>query len=393
MPPFRIALCCPFIVVLTFLAVSWSLPEKAMSEPVVSLPNTKAIEEQIASAFGAVERNEKGVIIGVDLARERASANDDVLRAALSLPGLKRFRLAGGSVTAEVLAGLAKQHDLTELYLQDVPIRDAEWSSILDELAKLERLTLRRLANLSGVELGTLPRRLPKLRNLALIEMDFTGETLADIDKPELLAALDVRNCGRLVARDYQRLGAMQKLADLKIGGFGVTDEVLAAIVPLSGLVGLTIDDALITPDGFDKFITQSASANKLRTLVLGRDSALFDTALVSLKKLPKLERLTVNGMMVTGSFLDRLAEEEATRPKLQRLSLRKAFLSEEGVAALKKYPELRILDLSGVALTPEMVEIITSLDSLEELDITGCQLDEESLRRLQSIKELGVKR
>ena len=392
MPVFRTSLFFPCIFFVTLQAAPCNLvqavPEPVV-QPIVQPPDTTAIEEQIASAFGIVIRNEEGVIVGVDLARERASATDEVLKAALSLPGLKRFRLAGGSITAEALAGLKNQRELTELYLQDVPVIDAEWGLILDGLTKLERLTLRRLPHLSGSELGGLPRRLPKLKNLALIEMAPAGEALAEIAKSELLAALDVRNCGQLDAADYQCLGAMKKLVDLKIGGFGVTDEVLAALIPLSGLTGLTIDDAVITPGGFDQFVTESVSADKLHTLVLSRNSALFDAALVSLKKLPKLQRLTVNGMMVTGSFLDRLAEDEAARPKLQRLSLRKAFLSEEGTAALMKYPELRILDLSGAALTPEMVEIIASLSRLEELDLTESQIEEEPLQRLQSMKTL----
>jgi len=181
----------------------------------------------------------------------------------------------------------------------------------------------------------------------------------------------------------------MPKLIDLKIGGFGITDEVLAAIGSLRSLRGLTIDDAQITPGGFVKFVTDFASAEKLETLVFSRNSALFDDALMSIKKFPNLKRLTINGMMVTGTFLGWLAENEATRPKLYRLSLRKAFLTEEGCTALKKYPELRILDLSGIPLTPELFEIIISLEHLEELDVTDCKLDEDRLQRLQSMPAL----
>jgi len=349
------------------------------------------MEKRIEAAFGTVEHNEAGDIIGIDLARDRASATDDLLRAALSVSGLKRFRFAGGSATAESLSGLMKQHDIEELYLQDVPLGDADWEPLLDGHSKLTRLTLRRLPNLSGVTLGTLPRRIPALRNLALIDMALSGESLAEIAKSEALAALDVRNCSRLTADDYRCLAAMPKLADLKIGGFSITDDVLMEIIPCRSLRGLTLDDVLITPTGLEKFTANFASAEKLETLVLSRNLALFDDSLVSLKKFPNLRRLTVNGMMITGSFLEHLAEDEGTRPKLQRLSLRKAFLSDEGAAALKKYPELRILDLSGVALTPELIEIIASLDFLEELDVTNCGLDEAAFQRLKSGRVLKL--
>ena len=350
---------------------------------------TSEIEKRIESAFGTVERNAEGTIVGIDLARERASASDEVLQAALSIPNLKRFRFAGGNVTAESLSGLTKQRDLEELYLQDVPLRDAEWKSLLDGHPKLIRLTLRRLPNLTGSELGTLPRKIPTLKNLSLIEMNLSGESLAEIAKSEILAALDVRHCSRLVADDYRCLMPMPKLADLKIGGFGITDDVLAVIVSLRSLRGLTIDDTQITSEGFKKFAVNFAATDKLETLVFSRNSALFDDSLVPIKQFPNLKRLTINGMMVTGTFLGHLAEDETTRPKLQRISLRKAFLSEEGCSALKKYPELRILDLSGVALTPELCEIVISLDHIEELDVTDCGLDEKILQRLQSMPSL----
>ena len=347
-------------------------------------PEMLAIEKQIESAFGTVERNAEGIITGIDLARDRSSATDDVLKAALSIPNMKRFRFAGGNVTAESLSGLKRQRDLEELYLQDVPIRDSDWKPLLDGHSKLIRLSLRRLPNLTGSELATLPRRLPALRNLALIEMELTGASLTEISKSEVLAALDIRQCGRLSAEDYVCLRSMPKLADLKIGGFGITDEVLAVIAPIRSLRGLTIDDAMITSEGFDKFAMECASADTLETLVFSRNMPLFDDALLPLKKFTKLKRLTINGMMVTGRFLERLAEDDATRPKLQRLSLRKTFLTAEGIAALKKYPELRILDLSGVTLSEAALKILLSLDHIDELDVTDCGLDEETLQRIK---------
>jgi len=343
------------------------------------------IEKQIEAAFGTVERNEAGAIIGVDLARDRASGTDEILQAALSIPNLKRFRFAGGNISAESLSGLRRQRDLEDLFLQDIPIHDADWNPLLDGHPKLIRLTLRRLPNLSATELAALPRRLPVLRNLALIEMQITGESLAAIAKSETLVALDVRHCSRLAVNDYACLSLMPKLADLKIGGFGINDNVLAVITSLRFLRGLTIDDALITPEGFEEFATNSASADKLETLVFSRNTAIFDDALVSIKKFSKLNRLTVDGLMVTGTFLEILAEDESVRPKLQRLSMRKAFLSEEGAVALKKYPELRILDLSGVILTTELLDIIVSLQQLEELDVTDCGLDKDAIQRLEA--------
>ena len=390
---------CHFSVVMFLLTVSYAPanPEPGNPEPgiqVVSQASGKApakteIETIIAAAFGMVEHDKEGNIIGIDLARDRASATDDILIAALSVPNLKRFRFAGGNVAAESWAGLKQQHELEELYLQDVPLRDNEWKSLTEGHPPWRRLTLRRLPHITHIELGALPHRLPALRNLSLIEMGLTAEALAEIAKSKHLAALDIRQCGSLTAENYLCLNAMTKLVDLKIGGFAVNDEVLMAVAPLKFLRGLTIDDALLSPKGFERFLTESASVDQLETLVLCRNMSLFDDALVALRKCPKLNRLTINGMMITGTFLLRLAEHEASRPKLRRLSLRKTFLSEDGATALKKYPELRILDLSGIGLTPEIVDIIASMDQIEELDVSDNPLDEEALRRLKMIKSL----
>ena len=90
-----------FLVFLLSLVVSCASPK---SEPF----DTTGIEKQIASAFGTMERNADGIIVGIDLSRERSSANNDVLQASLPIPHLTRFRFAGGSVASECPVGLKK---------------------------------------------------------------------------------------------------------------------------------------------------------------------------------------------------------------------------------------------------------------------------------------------
>ncbi len=360
-------------------------------KPVV-VPQTvdaSAIETKIGEAFGSVERDADGNIIGVNLAKERASATDDIVRAALELPKLKRFRLAGGSVQSETLDSLASHESLEELFLQDVPLRDAGLQRIVESLPRLKRLALRRLPNISDTGIATLVGS-TALRNLALIEMDVTGKSLETVTAMKRLMALDVRTCGCLAAADYRKLSALGNLIDLKIGGFAVDDAVLDAIAPLGNLSGLTIDDSMVTPEGFDRFLATFASAAKLETLVLNRNTAILDDALIPLRKLARLKRLTVCDMMLTGAFLEKIAGDESTRPKLERLSLRKTFLSQECAVALQQYPELRALDISGIAATPELVAVLAELPALEELDATDCGLDDESaalLRKRESLK------
>lgn len=349
------------------------------------------VESAVESAFGKLERDKSGTIVGVDLAHGRASATDDVLEKALSLPKLKRFRLAGGDISRETFLKLSGQVELEDLFLQDVPVSDDDLVAVLSSLPKLKRVSLRRLPNVSDrtiVETTTVSY----WENLALIDMNITVDSVRKIAEQKKIRALDLRNCNRLLPGDLSVLIDLTMLVDLKIGGFSVDDTTLETITPITGLVGLTIEDTFITPEGWKRFVEKSQSVGSLETLVLNRCSSLLDDSLSVLSNLPKLKRLTVGDMMVTGSFLKSLAEEESKRPKLQRLSLRKTLLTNEGVEVLKKYPELRFLDLSGTAMTVEIAKALETLHFVDEIDVTGCQPDPEArnyLRELKNVKNL----
>jgi hypothetical protein len=172
------------------------------------------IVSAIESSFGSAERDSSGKIVGVDLAKDRTSASDEVLRQVLKLPDLKRLRLAGGNTLPETFAGISKQKSLEELYLQDLPINGEELETVSSALPKLQRLTLRRLTNVSDIA------RLPALRNLALIEMNVTPKTFRSIIEQKTITALDIRNCSGLTPDDYRNLKSLDRLADLKIGEF-----------------------------------------------------------------------------------------------------------------------------------------------------------------------------
>ena len=345
----------------------------------------RAIEE----ASGAVERDAQGIIIGIDLAVERASATDDVLKLALTLPNLKKIRLAGGTISGKAFAVLKTQSDLEELFLQDLMIQEEEFLSVISAFPKLRRLTLRRLSNISDTGITPL-FRLPLLRQLALIEMPLTGTGLQSIGDSATLAALDVRNCAQLVPDDYKHLLRLPQLVDLRIGGLAVNDRCLEVVALLPALRGLTLDDTLVSAKGFEKFTTDSLSANSLETLVLNRNMTLTDNVLLAIGNFPRLRRLILGDAMVTGTFLVHLAEDEQKRPKFNDLALRKTFLTEETIESLKKYPELQSLQITGVALSMKGIETLLSLPNLERLDLTDCFLDEDTQRHLRETELPG---
>ena len=345
----------------------------------------------IENAFGGIERNNDGVITGVDLAQARSSVNDEVLNAALTIPGLKKLRVAGSAISRETLSIIAGQTQLEELYLQDTVASDNELTLFLTALPNVKRLTLRRCAQVTDLSAESFLAE-NNLRNLALIEMNVGREMLETLACSRTITAIDLRDCSRLTPEDYALVAGMTQLVDLKIGGFNINDKVLEYISQLPNLTGLTVEDAMISADAFAQMLETAAWKSKLTQLVLSRNATLYDDGLLPVYSLPKLKRLTVNGMMVTGTFLAPPSENENARPKLETLSLRKAFLTADGVAALQKYHELKSLDLSGVAMTEELAEIIATLDTLETLNLSECRMTDEMakpIRNMPNVKSL----
>jgi Leucine-rich repeat (LRR) protein len=306
----------------------------------------------------------------------------------LQLHGLKKLRVTSGSVTPETLRQIAKQTDLEELYLQDTQIRNIDLAEILPKLSQLQRLTLRSCNNITDHSVESIIS-LPKLRLLALIRMNLTRQGLEKIVESKRITALDLRQCSQLLPEDYSLLIRMPQLTDLKIAGFSIDDSVLEIVTQLPELHGLTIEDTMISPDGFAGMTANPKMAEKLTSLVLARNSTLFDASLETLKNFHRLKRLSVNSMMITGEFLNALAAEESKRPKLEILSLEKSLLTPEGVTVLKKFRELKSLNLSGVALSQELAEIIATQETLEIINLSECQLDNEMLKTIRNMKSV----
>ncbi|MDR3233211.1 MAG: hypothetical protein LBT46_06045 [Planctomycetaceae bacterium] len=365
-----------FIVLCALSAVSCYAGEQEIQEAAAA----------IEGAFGVIQRDGSGKITAVDLAADRASADDNVFKKTLQLPQLKSLRVAGGTITPQTFAMLKEQTALTDLYLKEITVNDADLNAALTPLTQLKRLTLRRLPNVTAIP------KLPNLRNLSLLELSFTEKTFFSLLENKLLTALDLRGCSGLTEENYQSLKTFEKLTDLKIGGFAVNDETLKAVTPLPNLTGLTLDDTCITPESLAAYIADSPSAQTLHTLVINKGTLLDDDLFV-LNQLQKLNRLTLSDMMITGTVLVQWAQGGTVRPKLKILSLKKTLLTEEGAAALKKFGELQTLDLSYTNVTPPAAAVVVTLPNLKTLYLTGCGLDEAAENVLKGNNTIKVVR
>lgn len=388
----------PMRRILLFLILSTVVfPACAPKEFGVPVAVSPAVEDlriarQIEDASGSVQW-ENGRVVGVDLAKDRTSATDELLHEISKLDRLRKLRLSAGPVSPDAFVRLDGVECLEELYLQDLAVESQHLDDVLRRLPNLNRLTLRRYNDDLEPVLDVLEKSGRPLK-LGLIETNLDDVQLRNIFRRlEKLESLDVRFNARLTADGFKPVSETKNISELKIGGFGVNDETLETLVPLAALTSLTVDGSMISAEGFAEFSKRFASAGKLETLVLNRNMTLLDDALISLERFPKLKRLTVCDMMCTGGFLARLAENENSRPRLEYLSLRKTLLTAEAAETLEKFLELRRLNLSGIALTSELAESVAKIPSLKELDITDCLPDENSLEIFRSMNSLKTLR
>ncbi len=340
--------------------------------------------QRIVDAHGAIEYDEHGFPVTIDLASDRVFANDGVVLAVLQFPRVRRLRLAVSNTTSETLAGLASLRDLQELMLQDTPLTDSELSQILAEKPALERLTLRRLSQVTdGIAQALV--KLPKLQVLALIEMNrVSGITLDELRAVPQLRSLDLRDCGGLSAEDLKKLVQLAQLSELKLAGPAINDDVLATVAQNPGITSLVIEDAQVSGACLQRLAAEPALAARLRSLSLARCFGISDDSLVVLGKFPQLDSLMLRDILVTGTFLTKLSESAQQPPRLQTLSITKGFLSDAALETLPTlFPHLTRLDLRGnVNVTDKSLEMFRKLPDLQELqlDNTGVSSPESVL-------------
>ncbi len=336
----------------------------------------RAVCDRVVSAGGSIEWDADGYVLGIDLASDRVQADDALVRDVLQFPHLLRLHLTISDVMPETLEGLAGLVGLEDLLLQAAPIDDAGLTSVLRSMPVLRRLTLRRLSRVTNAGLAALPA-CPQLEVVALIEMSgITGAAVESLRGVERMRSLDVRSCGQLTTADFAQLVSLPGLAELKVGGPAVTDQVLAILAQHPALTSLSVDDAQITPACLQQLSGSPELAGRLRALSFARCFGVTDESLTALRRFPALETLALREIMLAGSFLQFLLDDADQPLPLRTLTVTNAFFTDESLVPLPSLcPELTCLDLSGnQGVTNAALDVLRQLPSLREvkLDNTG---------------------
>ena len=283
---------------------------------------------------GAVERNESGNVIGVDL---RATwVTDTDLRKLAELQKLTWLDLSLTRITDQGMQELEDLPNIVELDLRFTEYVTDEGLAAIKGWKKLEKL------NIHGTKIS-----------------DTTLEHISGITTIE---SLDV---GSSMVTDVglEQLSSLPKLRELTIGGNELGDAGLQALRLLPGLTYLDLngrqgtDSNVWTISMSDRGLEAVLTLENLQelrfgctTLGVGREGERFATVnmmdvtsrwLEQLKDLRKLEKLKLQGC---NRVDDESASILASFPALKEVDLKGSGVTEKGVAALRAAkPNIRV--------------------------------------------------
>jgi Leucine-rich repeat (LRR) protein len=98
------------------------------------------------------------------------------------------------------------------------------------------------------------------------------------------------------------------------------------------------------------------------------------------LANMPKLRKLTLSGAGVTDAGLEHLA----SLPQLELLALDQTAITDAGMTHVAKLTQLKYLGLRKTAITDAGLAKLASLDNLRMLNVTETQTTERGLEALQ---------
>jgi hypothetical protein len=159
----------------------------------------------------------------------------------------------------------------------------------------------------------------------------------------------------------FGKLSEIPTLGELRIGGPGVNDALLARIPNLKHLYELSLDISSITVSGFQ-----------------------------SIARMPSLRYLQIGGRNLTEADVDVLAG----MTRLERLDICGAGLTDAGLAKLTQLPNLNSIMLYNNPITEASLEKLEQLPHLTSLDIRSTQIEEDSisaLARFTNLKHLDI--
>ncbi|HIM28970.1 MAG TPA: hypothetical protein EYG57_05375, partial [Planctomycetes bacterium] len=285
---------------------------------------------------------------------------------------LTRLNLNGTQITDAGLVHLQGLTKLKELYLIDTQVTD-RGLAILAGLPQLETLHLIK-TKVTGTGFRAL-RNLP-LKSLWIGSDQLTDAALVQAKALPNLEDLRVYFGSGITDVGLKQLKDMPHITSLHLGlnNSRVTDNGLASLHELNGLLELRLRNAHISDDG----IAYLSGMSELEILDLS-GTEISDAGLKSLSRLTHLEWLNLDRTSVTNDGLQVLRGFA----DLQSLSLGHTQLSDAGMMYLRGLRKLETLNLYGSQITDVGVQQLASLTNLKAVDFRLTDVSVNATRQL----------
>lgn len=201
--------------------------------------------------------------------------------------------------------------------------------------------------------------------------------------------------CDAFTADDFRTLGSVTTIKNLTISGKTITDETMALLTGLVELEQLSTDGIQLTDAGYKHF----AAFQKLKSLAFFhpafRSKDFTGSGLVSLKALPKLERLTFAGSTAGDVAMEAIGQ----LTQLKEFRTWHTAQTQAGNAHLLKLTNLTALRIgqrlpewgkdSPVSFDESTMAVVAQIKTLESLELTEARLSAKIIPQLQALSKL----
>ena len=332
-----------------------------------------------------------------DVAGDVSAADVERMAAEIVEAGGKVERSKGGSSQGTPAAA-----GLVGITLSKTMATDADVAGWIARSPLLETLDLSG-CGAAGPQTWAAVARSARLRRLRLNDTTLDDASLALMSGLEQLEQCELQRCPQLTVAGVEKLGTWPRLRDVKLGGAGMGNDVVAALARCSGLRVVGLDDTAVTD------VAALAPLKNLQRLSLVR-AAVTDEGLESLGKLPELRHLRLRGTKITDRGLAAVARcqrlatldlsetvvgddgvaQLATLAELEDVNFWKTRIGDAGLAHALGWKRLRRLNLDDdVALTDAGLVPLAQLADLEFLHLGNTQLTDDGLRAFSRVKGL----
>ncbi len=226
--------------------------------------------------------------------------------------------------------------------------------------------------------------RLGYLRDLTLPKCsldDRSAEAIASLGRLHDLTFVNTR----VSPQQMERIAQSKNLLRLKLYGDHFTDAHLSGISHCRYLQRIEIDGATVSDVG----LRQVAKVSTLRWIRLNQLPQVSDQGIEALSKIPQLEALLLNSLSLTDRCLPAISRLEGLRKLAIRSDLPMRQITDQGVAHLAGMEQLESLELTPCPLQNTSLATMGSLRSLRRLDISGSRITDAGLHHLRELDSL----